>query len=258
MALADTLTTREALRRAVTDDIIARCELAAQTIEGGPLDGVLVVSMGTLRDQVSGHLMVALGAPSERHAEVKTPATIFTSALCPECDLPVEITVKLTSALAVDDDGAELGVKAKSKARVHVHGQLSLSETDAVDQAGMDDVVIDDLRLRILGAVYDLLVDAGQAEERGDVAGPITLDAIGVRLEVVGESDRFDLDESLHAYSQLETPLVEIHSEKGSPVTYVLTAAGLDLVDETDESAGDDERDGTDPVNPNNTAGNLP
>lgn len=247
--MADTLTTRDAVRRATADDIIGRCQAAAVAIEGGALDGVEVVSLGTLRDQVTASLLVKLPPTSDKHAEVTTPATIVVSAICPECALPVEITVKLTPALEVDNDGAELKVRAKSKGRPHVHGQLSLPE-EVDGQLGMDDVVIDDLRLRILRAVYDLLVDAGQAEERGETGAPISLDAIAQQLEIATESDRFDLDESLHAYSQAEPSLVEIHSAVDTPTTYVLTPAGLDLVDEHETGDEDDtaEADGDEPA----------
>ena len=244
MAIADVLTTREALRRAVLDDIITRCELAAQTIEGGPLDGILVVSMGTLRDQISGALMVELPSPSDRHAEVRTPASVFVSAICPECGLPVEIVVNLSPALAVDNDGAELSVKAKSKARVHVHGQLSLPSENH-DQLGLDDVVIDDLRLRILRTIHDIF--APRVEADGVMATSPTLDELAIALEFATESDRGDLEDSLYGYAEGDEPLVLLISAKGEPVRYALTDAGHALVDENaaqpllDE--GDDEQD---------------
>jgi len=139
--LADTLTTRDAVRRATADDIIGRCQAAATAIEGGALDGVEVVSLGVLRDQVTASLLVKLPPPSAKHAEVRTPAVITVSAICPECTLPVEIIVNLGPSLSVDNDGAELSVKAKSKARVHVHGQLSLPEADEdQEDFGLDDI----------------------------------------------------------------------------------------------------------------------
>lgn len=232
MAIADTLTTREAVRRAALEDIIARCELASTSIEGGELDGVKVVSMGTLRDQVTGSLLVQLPPPSERHAEVSTPATVTVSAFCPECKLPVKIVVILTPELVVDASGAEIKIKAKAKKSPHQHNQLSIDSTEADGQVGMDELVIDDLRLRILRAVFDVCEAHVDADPPGP---PSTLDAIAQNLELATESDRADLEESLHAYSQLEEPLVEILSAKGSPVEYVLTEAGDALVDEAEE-----------------------
>ena len=246
MALTDTLTTREALRRAVLDDIIARCELAAQTIEGGPLDGIAVVSMGVLRDQVTGSLMVELPTPSARYAEVITPATIAVSAVCPECDLPVVIGVKLGPKLTVDDDGAELSVKSSSKGMAHIHGQLTLPTEDG--QLGLDDVVIDDLRLRILAAVAANV----DAETEAVLIQWPTLDEIATALELASESDRDDLEESLYAYSQLETPLVDVVSVKGEPVRYALTPAGAAILAQAesgdDEDADDDGEDLGEPV----------
>lgn len=243
MALADTLTTREALRRATLDDIIGRCESAATVIEGGPLDGVKVVSLGTLRDQVTGSLMVKLPPPSEKFAEVQTPATITVSALCPECALPTEIVVKLSPQLTVTNDGAELSVKAKAKARVHVHNQLSLPE-EADGQLGMDDVVIDDHRLRILRAVATVGDAYTDAAERDQEASMPTLDAIARELELATESDRFDLQDSLQGYAQADPPLVEILERTGGATTYALTDAGSELIDAADD--GDDEAETSD------------
>lgn len=120
----------------------------------------------------------------------------------------------------------------------HQHGQLSLDGAAAGDQLGLDDVVIDDLRLRILTAV-----DALETELEADTFGlPLTLDAIAVRLELATEHERGDLEESLYRYSQLDAPLVEVVSVAGEPVTYQLTQAGADLVSEAEED-GDDADD---------------
>ena len=250
MAITDTLTTREAVRRAALDDIVARCELAATSIEGGELDGIKVVSIGTLRDQVSGSLMVKLAPPPDRFAEVSTPATITVSAICPECDLPVTLTVKLTPLLTVDDDGAEISVKAKASKMAHQHGQLSLPETADGEQVGMDELVIDDLRIRILTAVDDLNDELLDATEAGQPGALVTLDAIAKRLDLATERERDDLEESLHRYSQADEPLIEVKSVVGEPVTYDVTEAGSDLLEadgiqaEHDLGAEDDDEDG--------------
>lgn len=235
--LGDTLTTRDALRRAILDDIVGRAEVEATTIEGGPLDGVKVVSMGKLRDVVVQHLRVDLPPPTDKFAEVVTPAKVSVSAICPDCRLPMAIIVNLTPQLTVTNDGAELAVKSKTKARVHVCGQADLGlEADGQTELGLDSP-IDDLRLRILRAVADV----DDAWEGGDRDGPApTLDAIARKLELASESDRGDLEESLYAYAQLEEPLVEIDSGKGQPTTYGLTEAGIGLVAEAD--AKGDER----------------
>lgn len=243
--LADTLTTREALRRAVLDDIVARADLAATEIEGGPLDGVKVVSLGTLRDEVTKHLQVVLPPPSEQYAQVITPATITVAALCPECDLPNNIVVKLSPQLTVTNEGSELAVKAKTKARVHVCGQLPLSEDVTPGQGTLDDAAdsIDDHRLRVLGAVFDLEVDRDDPK----VEGPeVTLELIAQRLELATDSDRGDLEESLYSYSQLEPALVEIESGTGHSPYYSLTDEGIDLVDRARTDPDDDADDDAD------------
>lgn len=141
MAIADVITSREALRREVLDDIVGRCQIAAVSIEGGALDGVEVVSMGTLRDQVTAALLVDLPSPSEKFAEVITPAVVTVSAVCPECRVPSAIPVRLSPQLTVTNDGAELAVKAKSKPRVHLCGQLTLPEGGDQTSFELEDVV---------------------------------------------------------------------------------------------------------------------
>lgn len=243
--LGDTLTTRDALRRAVTDDIVGRAQAVAVAVDGeGPLAGVEVVSLGTLRQIVTDHLDVRLPPPSEHHAEVTSPATVTVTNICPECDLPSKTTVKATTVLTVTDEGSEISTKLKTKAAPHLCGQLQLEEAgdQAAGQISVDEAVgeIDELRIRILRAVADVS-DAWGNKADGTVDGPPpTLDAIAKALELVSESDIGDLEESLHAYSQAETPLVDVVSAKGSPVHYVLTEAGIDLVAAADEAAGDD------------------
>lgn len=138
--LGDTLTSRDAVRRAVLDDIIGRCQIAAVAIEGGPLDGVDVVSMGTLRDQVTAALLVDLPPTSDRYAEVSTPANVTVSASCPECRQPTDILVRLFPRLTVEEGVTELSVKASSKAVVHMHGQLPLA-FEGQQEFGLGDVV---------------------------------------------------------------------------------------------------------------------
>jgi hypothetical protein len=226
VALADTLTTRDALRKATLEDIVGRAEIAAQSIEGGPLDGIKVVSLGTLRNLVTEALTVRLPPPSDRFAEVTTPAKITTSALCPECDLPTVITVDLTPQLTVDDDGAEITVKAKTAKKPHVHNQLPLPDAEG-EQATVTGA-IEDHRLRILAAAYDIEVAHDQAEDPGPAP---TLDIIARALEIAFEKDRGDLEDSLYSYSQVDPPLIEVVSVVGEPVTYRLTEDGTELVD---------------------------
>jgi hypothetical protein len=231
MATTDTLANREALRRAIVEDLVARAEIEAQTIEGGPLDGILVVSMGTLKNVGSAALAVTLPPPSEQYAEVQTPARVLVAAICPECSLPVGVSVTLTTQLLVETDGREIKVKASTKGLPHVCGQMALPEDG--DQITMEQT-IEDLRLRILDAVNDVGARWSDPVEPGS---PPTLDAIATFLGIESESDRQDLEESLYAYAGPQgegevagEPFVEIVTGKGHPPHYVLTAHGLALV----------------------------
>ena len=83
--------------------------------------------------------------------------------------------------------------------------------------------------LRILRAVADVS-DAYADRADGETGPPPTVDAIAAHLLLANDSDRGDLEESLYAYSQLETPLVDVVSAKGEPTHYVLTDAGIAMV----------------------------
>lgn len=228
MAITDTLTTREAVRRAVLDDLVERADEAATEMEGGPLDGIRVVSLGTLREQVAAALAVDLPPASDKYAEVVTPAMILVNALCPECGLPSGIAVKLTPQLVVDDDGAELKVKAKSKARLHVCGQLPLP---VGDQETLDGA-IEDLQLPILRAiaVVNERWDRVPPPKDPHPVLPPTLDAIARELGLESESDRADLEDTLTEWARDDRegiePVVLVLHVKGSPVHYALTHAG--------------------------------
>jgi hypothetical protein len=249
--LGDTLSTREAFRRAVLGDLVGRAQIAAVAVDGkGPLAGVKVISLGTLEQIVLDHLQVALPPPSEHHAEVTAPATVTFTNLCPKCHLPIKTIAKGTSVLTVTDDGQEISTKVKTKPAPHVCGQLQLDEeVAAAEEAaaknargqlvafpGGEGADADTLRIRVLGAVYDIQVqhDAGEATEPGPAP---TLDVIAQRLELASENDRGDLEESLYSYAQADPALVEINSAKGEPVTYGLTDTGVELVDAARDAA---------------------
>jgi hypothetical protein len=240
VAITDTLTTREAVRRAALDDLVARCTEAAVAIEGGPLDGIEVVSLGTLREQVAASLVDKLPAPSERYAEVRTPAHIIVSAVCPQCHIPQVIGVALAPQLVLDDDGAELKVKATTKGATHVCGQLPL---DAGDQVTLDEAVtIASLRDQILRAVDGLTIVA--REGNGDLP---TVEAIGAAIDVTSDADLADLTETLERYALDEDAPIEVHHEPDEPRTYWLTDAGRALVAampaDADEEADADDLD---------------
>jgi hypothetical protein len=236
--LGDTLTTREALVTATLDTLVAKANEAAQTIEGGALDGIAVVSLDRLRGLAIDVGMTKLPPPSDRYAEVLTPAEIKVTAPCPECHETVTTTLEVHPQLIVENNVRKIKIKGKAEPVVHMHGQLPL--TEAASQETVDEALerIEDLRLRILRAVAD--VSDRHADEQDP--GPIpSLEAVAAHLELASDGDRGDLEESLYSYAQLDEPLVEIVSVKGEPVTYVLTEAGLALVAAADDVDGEGE-----------------
>jgi hypothetical protein len=238
--MGDTLVTRDAVRRAVLQDIVDRAEIAGtDSTELGLAPGGRFLSLGTLREIVTEHLLVDLPPSSDQYAEVSTPARIMVAALCPECGLPANITVNLTSQLTVDDDGSEIAVKSKTKPMAHLCHQLPLPNV-ADGQVSVEET-LDTLRIRILRAVADVS-DAHAAEI--DPGPPSSLDAVAKHMDIVNESERADLEDALYGYAGLEEPLVELVSLKGSPLTYVLTEAGIAAVAAADEAAAaEDEPD---------------
>lgn len=71
--------------------------------------------------------------PDETWAEVHTPATIVTSAVCPRCGMAQRILVNLHAELLIGEDGSELRVKPKTKGVAHICGQLPLPVEEVAD-----------------------------------------------------------------------------------------------------------------------------
>lgn len=67
----DMLTTREAVRRAALEDLVSRADIAAVTIEPdtdvASLDGLKVISLGKLRNEMTSALMIALDLELDDH-----------------------------------------------------------------------------------------------------------------------------------------------------------------------------------------------
>jgi hypothetical protein len=236
--------TRAALVRLLRDATLEAITEKLQEVEGGAWDGVSVVTRKDVDEVLATVFGQEIPPPSERTAEVVTPGYVIVSAICPKCDIPQTIAVSLSPQLIVDDDGAELKVKASTKGASHVCGQLPLPATE---QMTLDEALtIEDLRLGILRAVAD--VNAAWSVETDD-GPPPTLDAIAARLGTEGESDRADLEDTLYGYAGGEAPLVELVSAKGRPPHYILTEAGIALIaaaeqeQATDDAAGDEDDD---------------
>lgn len=111
-------TPRESLREQLRDDLRTMTEV----VRGGPWDGRAVVPVESMEE--------VLGRPlppvSENGAEVRTPARVVAYAHCPECGEPSAIGLTVTAELLVDDDGATVRLKGKSKGVSHVCGQKNL------------------------------------------------------------------------------------------------------------------------------------
>lgn len=104
-----------------------------------PLDwsGMQVVRRKEL-ERVIGDLRKADVEPSPAETELRTPGIVFVDAVCPRCDIPARILVSLRAELVVSDEGATVGVKAKSKASSHVCGQMPLEVADPGEQLSLD------------------------------------------------------------------------------------------------------------------------
>lgn len=133
----ETLVSRADLRDAIRDDLLVA--LKAGEVKADPsFDGAPVLTIPALNAAIDEVFSVPLAPPDERHAEVRTNATIVVHAICPECGLSARTIAYISSELLVDDASAELRVKMKSKGKTHVHGQQELPD---VDQVTIDDVL---------------------------------------------------------------------------------------------------------------------
>lgn len=130
---------RSALRDAIHDDLLVALKAAEVTADPS-FDGAPVVTIPALNEALGEVFGVPLPPPSDKHAEVTTPATIVVHAICPECGISAKTVVYLSSRLVVETGTGELNVKAASKARTHVHGQRELDEP-VPDQVTIDDVL---------------------------------------------------------------------------------------------------------------------
>jgi hypothetical protein len=243
--LADTLTTRDAVRKAVVDDIIGRAQVASQAIDSTEgLEGVEFLSMGTLRELCADSLRVVLPPPSDTIAEVTTPATVTVHVICPDCKLPAVITGTLTPTLTVTLDGSTVAATWKAKSKAHLCGQLPLAEADG--QTTLEDAAqAIDARLVILAAV----AAAGDAYLAVGGPEPAPAPTLGVVFDhlyrEVGPDDdeiaglQADLREALDNLAYREDPALVAIGDHGpdDPLTYTLTEEGAAYLDAHAEAA---------------------
>lgn len=126
MALDDVILTRTAYRDELRKALVDVAKGSLQKVEGGSWDGVPVLTEPKLDEAIGAVFDLPVPTPSDRHAEVVTPATITVAAICPRCDLPTTILLTVQPELRVDDSGAEIHVKTKTKPRSHACGQQEL------------------------------------------------------------------------------------------------------------------------------------
>lgn len=152
--------TRQAFRLSVLEALRLEVDGLMVPIEGGALDGVEVVSKGTLVEAIERIKYSKLPPIDVTSAEVKTPAEVYVDAVCPRCRLTGRILANISSELLVTTTHSELRLKAKAKAHTHICGQLALATDDGNGQTefGLEDIVGPD----------DALTD----EERDDVGIP--------------------------------------------------------------------------------------
>jgi hypothetical protein len=131
--------TRGAFRLSVIEAIRGEIEALLVPIEGGPLDGVAVVSKGSVTEALERVKVSALPPIDITSAEVKTPADVYVDTICPECNVPTRILVQLSAVLETTREaGSTIKLKARAKGKTHVHHQLPLDMEAAHGQESFD------------------------------------------------------------------------------------------------------------------------
>lgn len=130
MSTASVANTRSAQRLALLEEVRTALMGRAVPMEGGPLDGVEVVSEGHIREALDEVLRAPLPLLDETTAEVSTPASVVVNAECPRCHIAQSLGVVITPVLTVDPDGSAIRLKVKGAGQpgshTHVCGQLPL------------------------------------------------------------------------------------------------------------------------------------
>lgn len=142
MALDDVILTRTAYRDELRKALVSVAE--SSFVEADPSwDGVPALTRPLFDQAVAAVFDLPVPLPSE-HAEVKTPAHVLVAAICPRCDLPTTILVTIHPELVVDEAGAEIRIKTKTKARSHRCGQqeLPLEGASSSGETGLEQIPI--------------------------------------------------------------------------------------------------------------------
>lgn len=108
-------------------------------VEGGPLDGQLIMSAGVMQEAIASVLF----PPTDEYvAEVRTPATIYIDLLCHICGESTRSTVNIESKTLVDDKRRTIAPKIDADTVAHMCGQMPLpvggSDRSVEGQEGFD------------------------------------------------------------------------------------------------------------------------
>lgn len=129
------MTSAEAVRDAVQNDLLARLAQAFSPVSGGDRDGEMVLSIDTFNTVWATFWDdFAMPEPTSQAAEVRTPARVIMALVCPECGESAPAAIRLDAVLTADASGRTLKAKGKTTAVDHVHGQTSMYS--AGDEAG--------------------------------------------------------------------------------------------------------------------------
>jgi hypothetical protein len=179
-------TPTEALHRHLLEQLKAK----SQTVEGGPWDGISVITNADLEAVFGEDLPPATG----HGAEVMTPARVVVDAYCPRCHQPSTIALLITTELRVDSSGATLRLIGKSKPASHLCGQSALGlngREDGQEDFGLEDIIgkgDDSEALAIGGRVQVVTEGSWDDPEVKTFTGTVTAfeddDELGVLVDV--------------------------------------------------------------------------
>lgn len=132
--------TRAELRTYLLAMVETGIDQRAQTIEGGPLDGIRVVSLGHVSEAIEAVARFPLAPPDAHTAELTTPFEVVTHARCPRCGVAAPMYLRVNDELRLNEDGQTLRLTAKSKPISHVCGQLPITFEQAAGQEEAFDI----------------------------------------------------------------------------------------------------------------------
>lgn len=138
MALIERVETLKAYRDTLRRRFDQAAHAALEKVPGAEWDGMEVLRRKEL-ERVIEDFAKAEPDPVAEVAEVRTPGTVFVDAICPRCDLPTRILVRLDTELITTLSGSEIKVTAKAKKSAHKCHQLPLEVEDS-DQMSLADL----------------------------------------------------------------------------------------------------------------------